>query len=113
MPNVRVRGIIARVASTTAAASCPAAASSAAWIASRPCPRDALRLSITVTRPRASPPMRAAAVSAAASVPLTRRVRLIETTASKCEARNSNCRRKSPGGGCEVFGGSPPRAISA
>ncbi len=59
-------------------------------------------LSTTLTLPCA--PTRAAAVSAATQVPLAWRVMLIDTTESKCEARNSNCRRKSPGGGCEVFG---------
>ena len=68
-------------------------------------------LSITVTLPWVV--TRAAAASAEAQVPLTCRDRLTDTTESKCEPRNSNWRRKSPGGGCEVFGCCGLRASSA
>ncbi len=80
-------------------------------MAMRPWPAETLPVSITLTLPWVA--VRAAAVCAAAHVPLTRLVRLIEITALWCEPRNSNCRRKSPGGGWDVLGGSVPRSISA
>ena len=79
----------------------PACAASAAQMASRPWAAATWPLSNTLIR---SASVRAAAPAADWNVPDRARPRETSITRSWCANRNSNMRRKSPGGGCDVRG---------